>query len=89
MKFDDFKGAISVPGGEIKWKLFHDIHEKDALLEANLRKSPKLTTQVLHPGSYKQNAPKALEIFPEATASAFQTFKMKSTVVFLKLFSKL
>ena len=46
-KFDGFKDPINVPGGEIKWKLFHDIHKKDGLLDANLRKAPKLTMKVL------------------------------------------
>ena len=50
-KFDGFKDPINVPDGEIKWKVFHDVHEKDDLLEANLRKAPKLTTKVLDPGN--------------------------------------
>ena len=48
-KFDGFKDPINLLGGEIKWKLFQDVHEKDALLEANLRKAPKLTTKVQTP----------------------------------------
>ena len=59
-KFDGFKDPIDVPGGEIKWKFSHDVQEKDAFLEANLRKAPKLTTKVLHPGNCKQNVPTAL-----------------------------
>ena len=89
-KFDGFKDPINFPGGEIKWKFFHDVHEKDALLEANLRKAPKLTTNVLHPGNCKQNVPTALAMFPETTAAAVQSYfpDEKSTVDFLKLFSK-
>ena len=40
-KFDGFKDPINVPGEEIKWKSFHDVHEKDAFLEANLKKNSK------------------------------------------------
>ena len=37
-KFDGFKDPIILPGREIEWKFFQYVHEKDALLEANLRK---------------------------------------------------
>ena len=33
-KFDGFKDPINLPGGEMKWKFFHDVHEKDAFLQA-------------------------------------------------------
>ena len=74
----------------MKWKFFHDIHQKDALLEANLRKAPKLTKKLLHPENCKQNIPTALAIFHETTAAAIQFYfpDEKSTVEFLKLFSK-
>ena len=39
-KFDSFKDLINLPDGETKWKFFHDVHEKDAFLEANLKKAP-------------------------------------------------
>ena len=32
---------------------FHDVFERDASLHANLRKAPKLTKKVLHPGNCK------------------------------------
>ena len=90
-KFDGFKDPINFPGGEIEWKFFHDFHEKDAFLEANLRKAPKLTAKVLHQGNCKQNVPLAFAIFHETTAAAIQSYfpDKKSTVEFLKLFSKL
>ena len=71
-------------------ELFHNVHEKDALLEANLRKAPRLTTKVLHPGNCKQNVPTGLAIFHETTAGAIQSYfpDEESTVEFLKLFSK-
>ena len=89
-KFDGFKDPIDVPGGEIKWKFIHDVHERDVFLEANLRKAPKLTTKVLHPGNCKQNVPTVLAIFHETTAAAIQSYfpGEKSTVEFLKIFSK-
>ena len=89
-KFDSFRDPINVPGGEIKWKFFHDVHKKDTLLEANLRKAPKLTTKVLHPGNCKQNVSTVLVIFHKTTAAAIQSYfpDEKSTVKFLKLFSK-
>ena len=89
-KFDGFKDPINFPGGEIKSKFFHDVYEKDALLEANLRKAPKLTMKVLHSENCKQNVPTALAIFHETAAATIQSYfpDGKSTVEFLKLFSK-
>ena len=90
-KSDGFKDPINVTGGEIKWKFFHDVQEKDALLETNLRKAPKLTTtKVLHPGDCKENVPTALAIFHETTAAAIQFYfpDESSTVEFLRLFNK-
>ena len=49
-KFDGFKDPIIITGEEIKWKFFHDNHEKDALAEANLRKVSQLTTKVYSSG---------------------------------------
>lgn len=87
--FDGFKDHINVPGGEIKWKTFHDVFEKDANLDANLRKAPKLSMKVLHPGNSKQSVPLALAIFDETTATAIQSYfpEKRSTVEFLKLFN--
>ena len=48
-EFSGFRDLINVPGGEIGWKTFHDVFERDANLHANLRKALKLTTEVLHP----------------------------------------
>ena len=63
---------------------------KDVLLEANLRRASKLPTKALHPGNCKQNVPTTLIIFHEITAAAIQSYfpDEKSTVEFLKLFSK-
>ena len=72
-----------------KRKFFHYVHEKDALLEANLRKVPKLKRKFLHPRNCKQNFPIALAIFHETITAAFQTYfpDGSSTVKLLKLFS--
>ena len=68
-EFSGFKDPINVPGGEIAWKTFHDAFERDANLHVNLRKAPKLTTKVLHPGNCKKKL-----YFPEkASAAAFLT----------------
>ena len=49
-KFDGFKDSINITGEEIKWKFFHEDHEKDTLLEANLRKVSQLTTKIYSSG---------------------------------------
>ena len=85
-KFDGFKDPINILGGEIKWKFFHEVYEKDVVLETNLIKAPKLTMKVLHSENCKQNVPTALAIFHETTAAFFPN--ESSTVEFLKLFSK-
>ena len=61
-EYNDFQGPISFKGGQVSWKLFHNVFEKDNLLEANLRKAPKITHKVLHPGNCKQKVPVILAI---------------------------
>ena len=80
-EFSGFKYPINVSGGEIAWKTFLDVFERDANLHANLRKGPKVTTKVLHPGNCKQNV---LAIFDETTIAAVRS----SDAAFLTLFSK-
>ena len=88
--FSGFKDPIKVPGGEIAWKTFYDIFERDANLHANLRKAPKLTAKVLHPGNCKQNVPNALAIFNETTIAAVMSYipEKESAAAFLTLLSK-
>ena len=69
-EFSGFKDPIYVPRVEIAQKSFHDVFESDANLHTNLRKAPKLTTKVLHPGNCKQNVPNVLAIFNETTIAA-------------------
>ena len=61
--FNGFKDSINVTGGELKWKMPPDVFERDAQLDGKLKKAPKLTLKVLHPGSSKQNVPLELAIF--------------------------
>ena len=63
-----FKDSIHVTGEELKWKMLHDVFERDAQLDGNLKKAPKLTLKVPHPESNKQNVPLALAIFDETTS---------------------
>ena len=66
-QFDLFHDAIHVPDCYISWSIFHEVHERDENLQAHLRKGPKITYQVTHPGNNKQNVPLTLEIFQEST----------------------
>ena len=70
----------------VSWKLFH-VFEKYSLLEANLRKAPKITHKVLHPGNCKQNVPVALPIFHEYTSATLIVIflRKKHKAEFLKL----
>ena len=83
-EFSGFKYPINVPGGEIAWKTFLDVFERDANLHANLRKAPKLTIKVLQP------VPNALAIFDETSIAAAKSYfpEKASAAAFLTLFSK-
>ena len=72
--FFEFNDDAIVNPSEISWKLLHDVHEKDKKLDANLRKAPKLTNKVLHPGKYKQNVQLAMDIFHETTVAAINSY---------------
>ena len=52
-EFNGFSDIIRIDAGEISWKLFHDVYEKDSCLQSNLRKAPKLNSKTLHPGNNK------------------------------------
>ena len=88
-EYNGFKDSISFEGGEISWKLFHNVFEKDRLLDANLRKAPQITHKVLHPGNCKQNIPVALAIFHEFTSAALVSYfpEKKDGAEYLKLFN--
>ena len=89
-EFCGFKDPINVPGGEIAWKTFRDVFERDANLHANFRKAPNLKTKVLYPGNCKQNVSNALAIFDETTIAAMKSYfpEKASATAFLTLFSK-
>ena len=40
-EYDGFEDPVSFKGGQTSWKLYHDVFQRDTLLEANLRKAPK------------------------------------------------
>ena len=69
------------------WK----VSEKDGLLEAHLKKVPKITSKVLHPGNCKQNGPVTLAIFDETTSAAIVQYfpERKEAAKFLRLFHNL
>ena len=89
--FDLFLDKIDVPSGYITWSLFHQIYEKDQTLNANLKKAPKITCKVIHPGNNKQSVPLALAIFDETTSAAIQSYypERKDAASLLTLFNKL
>ena len=72
-EFSGFKDSINVPGGEIAWKTFHDVFERDTNLHADLRKAPKLTIKVLQPVNSKLNVPNALVMFDVTTIAAVKS----------------
>ena len=74
---------------EVKFleKLFHNVFEKDSLLEASLRKASNITQKVLFQGTCKRNVFVALAIFHESTSAAFISYftEKKNEPDFLKL----
>ena len=88
LRFDGFEDLVEVHRGALHWKISHDVFEKDELLQAHLRKAPKLTAKVLHPGSCKQNVPIALAVFDEKTYAAIVDYfpDRKDSAEFLRLF---
>ena len=88
-EYNGFEDAISFKGDQVSWKLFHNVFEKDSLLEANLRKASKITHKILRPGNCKQNVPVALSIFHESTSAAVTSYfpKKKNEAEVLKLFN--
>ena len=70
--------------------MLHEVFERDAQLDYNLKKAPQLTLKVLHPCSNKQSIPLAIAIFDEATSAAIQLYfpQHSSAAEFLQLFQK-
>ena len=82
--FFEFNDDVIVNPGELSWKFF-----LDQKLDANLRKAPKLTNKVLHPGKYKQKVQLALEILHKTTVAAISSYfpYCNDAVGFLKRFN--
>ena len=80
---------IDLPAGEISWELLHDVFDKDATLQANLKKAHKLSYRALHPGNNKQDMNLALSIFHPTTCAAIESYfpDRKDAPAFLKLIS--
>lgn len=78
---------ISSEPGYISWRNLYQIYDDDKKLTANLRKAPKLTYKVLHPGNNKQNVELALSIFHESTIAACENYlpNRPDIAFFLKL----
>ena len=86
-EFIGFSDIIRIDAGEILWKLFYDVYEKDSCLQSNLRKAPKINSKTLYPGNNKQNVSLALNVFDETTvAGILSYFPDESPVIgFLRL----
>ena len=52
----------------------HDVHDHYIKLDEHLRKAPKLSGKVLHPGKFMQNVKIALSIFRETTIAAIKSY---------------
>ena len=86
--FPEFQSSfITVPAGEISWKLIHDVFDKDQTLQANLRKAHKLSYKALQAGDNKQSVPLALAIFDFTTSAALESYfpDRMDAATFLKL----
>ena len=70
--------------------MLHDVFERDAQLDGNLKKAPKLTLKVLHPGSNKQKVPLALASFDKTISTAIQSYFPQHSIAaeFLQLLLK-
>ena len=81
-----FSGFISLPAGEISWKLLHYVFDKDEKLQAK-RKANKFTYKIPHPGDNKQSVPLALAIFDPTTSAAVESYfpELIAAALFLRL----
>ena len=86
-EYDGFEDPISFKGDQFSWELFHDIFEKDSLLEANVRKAPKMIHKVLHPDNSKKNVQVSFAIFHESSSAALTRYfpEKKNEAEFLNI----
>ena len=90
-QFDLFHDTIHVSEFYISWSVFHEVHERDENLQGHLRKTPKITYQVAHPGNNgQQSVLLTLEIFQESTTAAIKSYfpNRPDAANFLTLFYK-
>ena len=82
---------IEIPCGFISWKTFYDVYERDSKLQANLRKTPRLTYGEIHSGNNKQSMPLALAIFNQSTTAAIAGYfpEKSDAACFLSVIRKL
>lgn len=66
--------SLNCPAGYVSWRDLYDLYDRDKELKGNLRKAPKLSYQVLHPGNNKQSVPLALAIIHETTIAASKSY---------------
>ena len=85
--FNQFYDNINVLGGEVSWKLLHEIHDLDRSLQGNLQKARKLTYKASHLGDNKQSVPLALSIFDPTSSAAILRYysERQDAAAFLKL----
>ena len=71
----------------MSWKTLHDVHDKDSMLDSHLRKAPKLSYKVLHPGNCKLSVQVTLSVFDATTSAAIQSYfaDRKASAEFLRL----
>ena len=88
-EYDGFEDPVSLKGVQFSWELFHDVFEKDSLLEANVRKAPKIIHKVLQPDNSKQNVQDSFTVFHESTSAALTRYfpEKKNETEFLKHFN--
>ena len=72
-EFEVCEQRLSSAPGYICWLDLHKIYD-DKILEANLRKAPKLTYSILHFSNNKQNVDLAISLFHETTIAAFEYY---------------
>ena len=78
---------LSSQPGILTWADIQKVYNKDKVLDATLRKAPKLTFKALHPGDNKQNVNLAIAVFHETTIAACKSYFPERTELsnFLKL----
>ena len=79
--------VFNIPPGFVIWSHLHQVHTHDLTLNAHLKKTPKLSYYLLHPGNNKQSVPLALAVFEPTTTSAIRSYfpEEYTTIAFLEL----